>query len=173
MIADYPVAGGFRDSAAENAMQNVIEIIRAIRNIRAEYGVEASKWIEIRLYADSLMGVLKEKSAIIEMLARAQPLKILDRGQREEASDRCAVQVLNNAELVIPLANMIDIEAERKRTLDGINEVAIDIERLEKRLADESFLAKAPDSVIAKGKDRLGIQKDKLLRLQKELNQLR
>ncbi len=173
MVAPYPSAKAeFRDAEAERVMDSIIEITRAIRNIRAEHRVDASKWIEARVYADELKDTIEEKADIIQMLSHARPLSILHRNEREKDEDKSVVQVLSTSELVIPMAHMVDLEAERQRTQDGISEVTQDIGRLGKRLADDAFLSKAPPAVVDKERDRLQAQKDKLQRLQKELSQL-
>ena len=67
MIAPYPVANEKAfDPEAERIMDSVIEIVRSIRNARAEHKVEASKWIEAHVYADELTSAIASQSAAIE-----------------------------------------------------------------------------------------------------------
>ncbi len=62
-------------------METVMEIVRTIRNARAEYKVEMGKWVESSVYAGSLQSDLKAKAAIIETLAKTRPLTMLPREQ--------------------------------------------------------------------------------------------
>jgi len=174
MIASYPVANTSAfDAEAERVMESVIEIIRSIRNARAEHKVAASRWIEARIYSDKLQSAIASKSAIIEALARARPVTVLSRDQRQTSEERAVVQVLKEAEVVLPWAGMVDLSAERQRLEKEINFAREQVARLEHRLKDSDFVSKAPAVVVAKERDKLQDWKDKLHRLEQELAQLR
>jgi valyl-tRNA synthetase len=173
MIATYPFAD---DKAfaqeAERVMDSVIEVVRSIRNVRAQYKVKPSKWIEARVYADELLSGLITQANIIETLAKARPLTILGRQERESIKDRDLVSVLKEAEVIVPLAGMVDRLAEEKRLIKESEEIKEKIDQLDTRLRDEDFLSKAPAQVVEKEKQRLTMLKDKLKRLHRELSQL-
>jgi valyl-tRNA synthetase len=173
IIAPFPVADKKAiDSEAEQVMDSVIEIIRSIRNARAEHKVAASKWIEARVYADKFQTDIASKSEAIETLAKARPLAVLSRDQRRAKDEKALVLVLKEAEVVLPLAGMVDLAAERQRLEGEISTVEKEIGRLEQRLKDEAFVAKAPPAVVDKERGKLKAFKDKLLRLEQELAQL-
>ncbi len=174
MVAPYPTEENhfIEDTNAENAMDSVIEITRSIRNIRAEYKVDAAKWIGAQVYAEELAQVLSEKAQLIEILAHARPLSILSRRERKTNKEKAIIQVLRGADLVIPLAHMVNIDAEHKRLGKEIAEAMASIERLEVRLKDKIFLEKAPGAVVDRERGRLQMHKDRLSRLQKELEQV-
>jgi len=173
IIAPYPVADKkFINPEAELAMESVIEIIRSIRNARAEHKVAASKWIEARVYADKLQTAISSQSEAIETLAKARPLAVLGRNQRRAKDEKALVLVLKEAEVVLPWAGMVDLAAERQRLEGEISTVEKEIDRLEQRLKDAAFVAKAPAAVVDKERGKLQGFKDKLLRLKQELAQL-
>jgi valyl-tRNA synthetase len=173
IIAPYPVADKkFINPEAELAMESVIEIIRSIRNARAEHKVAASKWIEARVYADKLQTAISSQSEAIETLAKARPLAVLGRNQRRAKDEKALVLVLKEAEVVLPWAGMVDLAAERQRLEGKISTVEKEIDRLEQRLKDAAFVAKAPAAVVDKERGKLQDFKDKLLRLKQELAQL-
>ncbi len=173
IIAPYPVADKkFINPEAELAMESVIEIIRSIRNARAEHKVAASKWIEARVYADKLQTAISSQSEAIETLAKARPLAVLGRNQRRAKDEKALVLVLEEAEVVLPWAGMVDLAAERQRLEGEISTVEKEIDRLEQRLKDAAFVAKAPAAVVDKERGKLQGFKDKLLRLKQELAQL-
>ncbi|MCJ7654028.1 MAG: class I tRNA ligase family protein, partial [Dehalococcoidia bacterium] len=173
IIAPYPVADKkFNDSEAELAMESVIEIIRSIRNARAEHKVAASKWIEARVYADKLQAAISSQSEAIGTLAKARPLAVLGRNQRRAKEEKALVLVLKEAEVVLPWAGMVDLAAERQRLEGEISTVEREIVRLEQRLKDEAFVAKAPAEVVDKERGKFQAFKDKLLRLKQELEQI-
>jgi len=173
IITPYPVGDKkFINPEAELAMESVIEIIRSIRNARAEHKVAAGKWIEARVYADKLQTAISSQSEAIETLAKARPLAVLGRNQRRAKDEKALVLVLKEAEVVLPWAGMVDLAAERQRLEGEISTVEKEIDRLEQRLKDAAFVAKAPAAVVDKERGKLQGFKDKLLRLKQELAQL-
>jgi valyl-tRNA synthetase len=164
MVAAYPAADGEAgDDGAEELINAFIEVVRALRNTRAEYRVEAGRWIEAQVCSEKLSSELLLLKPAIEVLARARPLTFS--ALRPEASQGSVVTVLAASDVVVPLASMVDAEAERKR-LDGeIENLRGEVSRLEKMTTDEAFLSKAPESVVAKQRDNLAQRRDQLTRL--------
>jgi len=173
MIAPYPLA---EDKAfapeAERVMDSVIEIIGSIRNVRAQYKVKSTRWIEAQVYAGELLSGLITQTNIIETLAKVRPLTILGRQKREPTKDEALVLVLKEAEVVLPLTGMVDRLAEEQRLVKESEEIKVRIAQLESRLRDNDFLSKAPSQVIEREKQKLAMLEDKLKRLHKELSQL-
>ena len=173
VIAPYPLAD---DKAfapeAERVMGSVIEIVRSIRNIRAQYKVKPTKWIEARVYAGGLLSSLVAQTNMMEMLAKARPLAILDRQKRKSARDTDLVLVLKEAEVLVPLAGIVDWLAEEQRLMKESREIKERMAQLEARLSDKAFLSKAPSQVVEKEKQKLSMFEDKLNRLNQELSQL-
>jgi valyl-tRNA synthetase len=173
VIVPYPVAGKeFIDTEAEQVMESVIEIIRSIRNARAEHKVAAGKWIEARVYAAELQTAISSQSEAIEILAKARPVDILGRSQRRAKDEKALVLVLKKAEVVLPWEGMVDLAAERRRLEGEVSTVENEIGRLERRLKDKAFVAKAPAAVVDKERGKLQAFKDKVVRLRQELAQL-
>ncbi|MCJ7792283.1 MAG: class I tRNA ligase family protein, partial [Dehalococcoidia bacterium] len=173
MIAPYPLAD---DKAfapeAERVMDSVIEIIRSIRNVRAQYKVNPSKGIEARVYTGELLSSLIAQANIIETLAKVRPLTMLSRQKRKTGKEKDLVLVLKEAEVVVPLAGMVDRLAEEQRLVKESGEIKERIAQLDARLRDKAFLSKAPAQVIEKEKQKLALLEDKLKRLNQELSQL-
>jgi len=173
IIVRYPVGNKkLLDAEAENIMESVIEIIRSIRNARAEHKVAAGKWIEARVYTDKLQSEISSKSEVVEILAKARPLNVLNRQQRQVKDEKALVLVLKEAEVVLPWAGMIDVAAEAQRLKNEIGVLEKEIDKLERRLKDSAFISKAPSAVVDKERDKLEGFRDKLLRIKQELDQL-
>jgi len=170
MVAPYPEADATAtDSEAEMVMETVIEITRSIRNARAEHKVENNRWIEAQIYADTLTPAIVSCSKIIQTLAKVEPIAFPgSREQRPQVENALAL-VLKEAEVVIPMESMIDLEVERKRLSKDIAQSRAQIAQLEVRLKDKAFLNKAPAAVVEKEGDRLATVKDKLERLKRKL----
>jgi len=174
MIAPYPRADDKASAPeAERVMDSVIEIVRSIRNVRAQYKVPPDKWIEARVYTDELLSSLITQANIIEILAKVRPLTILGRQEREPDKGKTLVLVLKEAEVVVPVAGMVDHLAKEQRLVKESEEIKERVAQLEARLRDNAFLSKAPSQVIEKEKEKLAMLKHKLKRLHQELSQLR
>ncbi len=173
VIAPYPFAD---DKAfapeAERVMDSVVEVIRSIRNVRAQYKVKPSKWIEARVYTGELLSRLIAEASMIETLAKVRPLTILGRQEREPDKGKALVLVLEEAEVVVPLAGIVDRRAEEQRLAKESEEIKARIAQLDVRLRDKAFLSKAPSQVIEREKQKLALLEDKLKRLHQELSQL-
>ncbi len=173
VIAPYPLAD---DKAftpeAERVMDSAIEIVRSIRNVRAQHKVKPGKWIEARVYTGELLPSLIPETEMIEILAKSRPLVILDRQERGSPKDTDLVLVLKEAEVVVPLAGLVDRLAEKQRLMKERGEIKERMAQLEARLGDKAFLSKAPSQVVEKEKQKISMLEDKLNRLSQELSQL-
>ena len=172
-VAPYPsVDERAFDPEAEEEMELVQELIRSIRNARVEAKIEPSRFIEAIIIADNKPAV-EALAPAIGTLARARPLTIFGADEERPRPDRAKILVLKRAEVFLPLAGMIDIEAERERLAREIEESRAEIARLERKLGQGEFLTKAPAHVIAREQDKLAKYWDKLSRLQQRLAELR
>lgn len=171
MIAAYPEADkATRDKEAERVMAVVIEIVRSIRNARAQHDVEAGKLIDADIYITELKPAITAYTQVIQRLTRAN-VKIFDKKEKH-AVENAVVLVLSEAEVVIPMASMIDLQAERQKLKKEIEKMQADVSRLEKMLSNKAFLDKAPSAVVGKERNKLSARKDNLKRLKERLDSL-
>jgi valyl-tRNA synthetase len=170
MVASYPeVDEKAYDAEAEKEIEAIIEIIRSIRNVRAQYKVESTRWIEARLYAgDTQPERISRYAEAIKSLTRANPVNVIQGEASEKAGDSTLVIPLVAATIVIPMASMFDVEAERKRLDKELEQTRAEVNRLEARLKDNAFLTKAPEAVIEKERQRLYTLSEKLEKLKQQ-----
>ncbi|MBI4294975.1 MAG: valine--tRNA ligase [Chloroflexi bacterium] len=174
MVAPYPQADTAAfDTEVERQMEAVIEVIRAIRNARSQLRIEPARWLEARIHSQQAAGVMQDQAQAIESLARARPVTVSQERHQRRDGDNALVLVLGQAEVVLPLEGVVDLEAERKRLEQEIEAARADIARLERRLADAQFLSKAPADVVEREKQRLSASQARLSRLEAELAQIR
>ena len=170
MVARYPKADkNAVDTEAENIIESVIDITRAIRNIRAENKVESTKWIAAEIYSGKLTASITPYASAIQSLAKVKPLELKDGRLTEAQGEKFAVAVLKEADVIVPIASMIDLAVEREKILKEIAQIDADVARLEIRLKDEAFLSKAPAPVVAKEKERLVERKERAARLRQQV----
>jgi len=173
MIAAYPEAEkAATDREAERVMDTMIDIVRSIRNARAHHGVESSRWVEVQIFADKLTPAINPYTETIQTLARARPITFLK--QRDEGASReeSLVSVLKEAEVIIPMSSMFDLEAEKGRLQKEIDQSQAEMDRLKARLENQEFLAKAPKIVIDKERQKLYTITDRLERLREQISKL-
>ena len=170
IIAKYPKSTkNAIDIEAENIIETVIDITRAIRNIRAENKVDSTKWIATEVYTGNLTAAITLYSSSIQALAKVKPLNFKDNRLSGAPGEKYAVAVLKEADVIVPMASMIDLAVEREKIQKEIAQIDADVIRLEARLKDEAFLSKAPTAVVAKEKERLVERKARAARLRQQL----
>ena len=144
MISDYPAYNGDMDFAgAEADVDRIINCITQIRARRAEMNVPPSKKAKLFVvtkYADTF----KATEKILEKLASASEVILTDKYESDDA-----VMIASDAgSLYIPLSEVIDFAKERERLTAEMKKNDAEIERIEKKLANEGFVKKAPPAVI-------------------------
>ncbi len=172
MVAPYPEARGIAtDPESERVMESIIEIIRSIRNARAQYKVDSTRWVEAQIYGGKLTPAITPYSQAIQTLARAKPIAFFDSRQETPPRENALVLVLKETEVVIPMESMVNLEAEKKRLQKEIERNQAEVAKLEARLKDRDFLTKAPAAVVDKEKNKLAERKAKLERLKQKLSE--
>ncbi|MBI3978125.1 MAG: valine--tRNA ligase [Chloroflexi bacterium] len=165
MIARYPTCDPGRiDEAAEHDMDLLMGIIRAIRNARAEYRVEEARSVEVVVEAGDRADLLRRHMAAIVGLARATPVTIAD--WLAEKPQQAVSAIVDRAAVYLPLAGLLDLSAERARVEKELAEARQEIARLEAKLGNPQFVAKAPPAVVDKERERLAAARDRLAKLE-------
>jgi len=173
MISNYPRTDTkMLDTKSEQVMDTIIDIIRTIRNTRSEYKVEPNHWVTAEIYSGDLTRSITPYLGAMQILGRAKPIFIHENRLKNTIRQNAIISVLKDTEIVIPMESMVDIGAEKDRIKKEIDQLELDIARLESRLADSSFLGKAPTQVIAKEKERLVERKDRLERLRQQIEKI-
>ncbi len=176
IVAQWPLPmemEGWEDAAVEN-FRLIQEMVRAIRNIRSEYKVEPGRRIPCTISAgDKLEMVASQKQTFIS-LAGIDPEGIdftvepLDGKSRDDTAKDRVTLVVTPVEISLPLAGLVDLEAEHARLEKELTEVQSQIARLEKLLASP-FAEKAPPNVVEKERQKLADFKETAARLQQQL----
>jgi len=147
IVAWYPKSGAnWKDAAAEGAMEHVIEVNRAIRNLRAEKKLPAGERPTVYLRAGTHGAALHETVAATAFTSRVQPEVAAAGAPLPEAE--YAYGRVGDTEIALRLPRA-DAAAERLRLGRELEEAEAHAGRLEKQLANEQFRAKAPATVVA------------------------
>ncbi len=153
MVSEWPKPGKVYEEE-QKAMQNVMEIIRGIRNIRAEMNVPANKKAAIMILASKEAKPDYEMCAkYIERLAFASCITFID---NKSDVPKNAVSVIGvGAEAFMPLDELIDIDKEIERLKKEADKLEGEIKRAKGKLANKNFVGKAPEKVVQEEKDKL------------------
>jgi valyl-tRNA synthetase len=145
--ASWPAAGS-RDAAAEHGFDELATLIRGLRNLRTDAGAPAGAWLPMRIDpADQdAASRLRAGAAYVETLARVRPIEIGADGERPPS---IAPGPLGAAWLEIDASD----NAERRDR--QLAELDANIERVRSLLANEAFVARAPEAVVARERERL------------------
>ncbi|WP_274009128.1 valine--tRNA ligase [Vibrio parahaemolyticus] len=141
--------------------------ITSIRNLRAEYDINPGKPLDVMLKAANAEDAarLEANKQVLMSLAKLESVRVL---AADEETPACATALVAKSELMIPMAGLIDKDAELAR-LDGeIKKTHGEIKRIEGKLGNEGFVAKAPEAVVAKEREKLEGYKETLAKLEEQ-----
>ncbi len=157
MITQWPSQSlALLDDEAEAEMSTLIEIIRTIRNIRSEYNVEPGRQIGAYIAAGDNYELVSRHQDIVTSLARLDGEQLKLSATLPEKPDQAAGQVIGGGiEIYLPLAGMIDVEAERIRCQQEIAQLEKRIAASKSKLANPDFIQKAPAEVVERERERL------------------
>lgn len=158
---------------AEAEMSLLMEIIRSVRNIRAEVNVSMSKKIELLIKAGDRTSLERLKRGEDFLIRFCNPEKLVI-DESLTPPEKAMSAVVTGAELFLPLAGLIDLDQEMKRLEKELDTLNFEVERIEKKLANPGFVSKAPEKVINEEKAKLAdyqSKRDKVLARIAELKQ--
>ena len=156
IIAQWPEVMEFEgwESEAVEDFSLIQEMVRAIRNIRAEYKVQPGHKIACKIGAGEKLEMIKAQRQVFVSLAGVEKDNLEIVGEALEPSEETITLVVAPVEISLPLAGLVDVEAERERLEKELGEAEGQIERLEKLLASP-FAEKAPPEVVQKEREKL------------------
>ncbi len=142
------------DEKALSDLEWIKQTIIAVRNIRAEMNIAPSKPLDVMLRGASAEAQRRvvENQSFIQSLARLSSLNLLPEGEKGPVS---VTKLVEGAEVLIPMAGLIDKATELDRLAKEVAKLEAEIERIESKLSNEGFVARAPEAVVAKERERM------------------
>ncbi|MGH2438226.1 valine--tRNA ligase [Vibrio cholerae] len=159
-------AANFNQEALDD-IEWVKAFITSIRNLRAEYDINPGKPLEVMLKAANEQDAarIEANKQVLVSLAKLESIRVLADG---EATPACATALVGKSELMIPMAGLIDKDAELERLAKEIAKTQGEIARIEGKLGNEGFVAKAPEAVITKEREKLAGYQEALVKLEQQ-----
>ena len=157
VVASYPTVHPEQmDEKAAEEMEFLMDFIRSVRTVRNEMNTPLSKPINIiaKVSDAAHYAILKENESYIARFSNPEEFVY---GEDVEAPSDAVTSVITGAEIYLPLAGLINIEDEIARLEKEAEKLQQEVDRVEKKLSNEKFVAKAPAAVVeaerAKGAD--------------------
>jgi valyl-tRNA synthetase len=173
MYAAYPVAdASYLDERAEADWTLTQDLIVAIRNLRTEYKVEPARQVAATVVAGERAATLEEQASLIARLARVDMSQLSIKKVLMSIPEKAATIVIGSVEAYLPLAGLIDLDAERTRLLKELENAEADVARREARLANAGFVDRAPASVVQRERDGFAEAQATLARLRERIADL-
>jgi valyl-tRNA synthetase len=155
----------------ETSMTLVQDIIVKVRNIRSEMNVDAKQTVPVRIATSdpALTQLLADAREYIFKLAQVSQLEVVPQLSDDKLAARA---VAGSLALEVPLAGLIDVEAERARLKKETEKAQREIDNLQRKLSQASFVERAPKEVVEENRRRLADYQDQAAKLAEGLNRL-
>lgn len=168
--ADWPTYGGeLVDEAADAEITWVISVIENIRSARAQMNVPAGAFVSlVQTEADeAARAAWGNNEALIKKMARVEALS------EAEATPKGSVAIAaKGATIVMPLADLIDVAAEKARLSKKLGKIQKELGGLKGRLNNPKFVASAPEEVIEEAKENMALREEEEAQLNAALSRL-
>nr|WP_248628979.1 valine--tRNA ligase [Enterococcus cecorum] len=147
VVASYPEVNEFSDESAAEGMEILKEVIRAVRNIRAEVNTPLSKAVTLLIQANDakVQDFLTANQNYIMRFCNPDELVI---ATELAVPDMAMSQVITGATIYLPLANLINLTEEIARLEKELAKLDGEVKRVQGKLANERFVSKAPQAVV-------------------------
>ncbi|WP_374978836.1 valine--tRNA ligase [Pseudomonas solani] len=165
MLQPWPVANEARiDAAAEDDIEWVKTLMLGVRQIRGEMKISMAKRIDVVLAnaSDEDLRRLADNGPLLNKLAKFESVRVLAAGEEAPMS---ATALVGDLQVLVPMAGLIDKEAELARLDKEIQRLDGEVKRVGGKLANEGFVAKAPAEVLDKERAKLAEAEQALAKL--------
>lgn len=173
VTAKYPeVNDEFNNPKAEANMASLIDLIKAVRNIRSEANAPLSSAVDILIKTDNvdLKAIFEENKEYIDRFLHAKNLEI---GNDLDIPNLSMSAVITDATVFIPLEELISLDEEVSRLEKEIKKFESEVERTNKKLSNEKFVSNAPESVVNEEKEKQADYQNKLKAAQERLVEIK
>lgn len=163
MVSEFPRYNSrlaYKKEAA--AFEGVMEIIKAIREVKLETGCAPSKKVRVFVHTDSKR-LISANADCIARLAGASAVKAIS--AKEEVEGRTSAKVVSVGTIYIPTGELIDAEKERQRLNAELDKVTGEIRRADGKLNNQGFIAKAPKKLVDAEREKL----DKFIEMREKI----
>jgi len=173
MLCAYPQADDkLIDSSAIEEIEWVKKFVMGVRQIRSEMNIKPAKPLLVYCQNGSSLDQhrLNENRSLLVSLARLEAINWLE---ANDAAPESATSLVGDMNLLIPLAGLIDRDAELKRLQKNIEKIEAEAIRIEAKLGNENFVARAPAEVVSRENDKLAETRSALSSLKSQAERIK
>ena len=173
MVAKYPETHKeFENKAADSQMAFLIEVIKAVRNIRMEVNAPMSSPIDIMIQIDDdkNKAVLDNNAEYVENFLHPKALSV---AADIEAPKLAKTAVIPGAQIFVPLTELVNVDEELAKMEKEEKRLEAEVERAEKKLSNQGFVAHAPEAVINKEKEKKADYESQLAGVRERMKELK
>ena len=166
----------FVDNKLDNSFQQLFEIIRLIRNLRAELGLKPSEKVPVYLISDNdeLIDFLNTLVDDIQTLTKSSEVFIFKTNAVDKKEFAKSFSgIISDLEVYLPFQDFVNIDALKERLTKDLKKVTIELENLNKRLSNKNFVDKAPKDIVDECRFKLNegsVQKERITKKLELLN---
>ena len=172
MISKWPeYKDEYNFEKEEKQIEELKEVIVGIRNLRTTQNIHPSKKSKLIFVTKDFDDMIDSSKLMIEKLGFANEVQVIK--EKEQNLDNVTSIITEGMEVIIPLGDLIDKEAEKQRLDEEIKKLESEVLRAEKMLANPGFTAKAPAAKVEEEKAKLEKYKDLLEKAKESLNALK
>jgi len=172
MLQPFPCADDFQvDEQAESDLEWIKGFVLGIRQIRGEMDISPGKPLPVMLQdvnADD-QAKLNQHGVFVRKLARLDDIQILD---ANDDAPMAATALLGNMKILVPMAGLIDVAAERTRLQKQIDKATVDLQKITGKLSNEKFVARAPEAVVEQERGRQQTLQQEITQLEEQMAKL-
>src|SRR5258708_21759321 len=156
ILASWPTSDArFADAEAEASMALLRDLVVQIRNVRNEYKVDPGRRIQAVADGGSHADLLAQYADVFARLCNVERIEPMNGSGASALSSQAATVVSGDATLYLPLAGMIDVEAECKRLSADLDDVNAQINKTESTLGNENFVKRAKPEIVERERAKL------------------
>ncbi|MEJ5257429.1 MAG: valine--tRNA ligase [Fervidobacterium sp.] len=165
VIAEWPkVFGEYIDEESEKRFEQIMEIIRGVRNVRAEVNVPQST--KVKTYAKGNLS--QEEQEYIKFLGNVEDIEFV-----QGRPQMCATAYVSpNLETYVSLGTLIDVKAEVARLKKKVEKLRTDLEKFAKKLEDENFLKNAPEDIVEETREKQKMFNEQISKIEQIIHDL-
>ena len=173
MTASYPVTHKeFENKTADQEMDFLIEVIKAVRNIRMEVNAPMSSEIDIMIKLDDLNNkhILDENVDYVENFLHPKKLEV---SADIEAPKLAKTAVIPGAQIFVPLTELVNVDEELAKMEKEAKRLEDEVARCEKKLSNKGFVDHAPEAVVNKEKEKMADYESQLSGVRERIQDLK
>ena len=170
--ASYPVFDhAWRNQPVDERIGRLIDIVRAVRNVRAEMRIPPSRELDLALSVPTteVRDLIDRDGPLLRALARVAAPRFLAPGERLRGA---ATAVVEDIQLFVPLEGIVDLADEAKRLAREIDKVGGELAGVERKLADPKFRSRAPEDIVEEQEQKATLLAGKKAALERSLRTL-